>query len=509
MFRILVADDEKVTRRGIVAMLQRGLKEEIECLEAGNGQEALEIARRTLIHLIVTDICMPLLSGLEFVQELQKTDPQTTVIIISGYENFEFAKQAVRLGVKDYILKPVNKEELLGIAEKCLADIQKKQMEARQLYIESRQNKKLIDSIKRESFLELFSGKRISESLDRLASFGIRLDSPFFQCAIVEYEMKEEFDEVIDFAVENIVDETLEKYFSGWFLTIPYCRGSLAFVAQMEEMEQSEAAGAALLKAVLNIEKYTRIKSVVGMGSLAFEPENISVSFEESRSAAEFKIYDENRRLLLYSQIPPGEMDAEALSTDFAHLFRTAEEAEILSVFHKLLRMPMSIESMKGLRNAYHELYQLASGQLSDCLSFSQLWSPFELRREAGRMVQCIKEVQENGEEEENNQLIQEIIRFTVKHVTEDIDLNYIAERFAKTPGYVGMLFRRGAGCGFNEFVTGERIKKAKKLLKDPTVSVQRVGELCGYYNPKYFSVVFKKVTGISPRAYQKGQGEK
>lgn len=509
MFRILVADDEKVTRRGIVAMLQRGLKEEIECLEAGNGQEALEIARRTMIHLIVTDICMPLLSGLEFVEELQKTDPQTTVIIISGYENFEFAKQAVRLGVKDYILKPVNKEELLRIAEKCLADIRKKQLEARQLYMEKRQNKKIMDSIKRESLLELFSGSRVKEQLDRLSSFGIGMNAPFLQCAVVEYEMKAEFDDVIDFAVENMVDETLEKYFPGWFLTISYRRGSLALIFQMEEMEQREAAGRGLLEAVLNIEKYTRIKAVAGIGSMIFEPENIPLSFEESKLAADFKLYDEKRKLLLYSELCHGKEEKGASDTEFSHFFPIAEEKEVLACFNKMLRMPMSAESVNHLRNAYNSLYGLASDQIPDCKSFSELWSPFELRRETGRMVQCLKEIQESGEEEENSQLTQEIIRFTVKHVTEDIDLNYVAEHFAKTPGYVGMLFRKGAGCGFNEFITGERIKTAKKLLKDPTLSVQRVGELCGYYNPKYFSVVFKKVMGVSPKTYQKKQGEK
>lgn len=507
MFRILVADDEKVTRRGIVAMLQRGLKEEIECLEAGNGQEALEIARRTMLHLIVTDICMPLLSGLEFVEELKKTDPQTTVIIISGYENFEFAKQAVRLGVKDYILKPVNKEELLSIAEKCLADIQKKQMEARQSYLINQQNEKIMDSIKRESLLDLLSGNRVKDQLSRLESFGIRMNAPFFQCAAVEYEVKEEFDSVIDFAIKNMVDETLENYFSGWFLTVLSSSGSLAVIFQMEEMEQMEAAGKALLEAVLIIEKYTRIKSAAGIGSLVFEPEKLAVSFEESMFAADFKIYDEKRKLFYYKDLPLGEYEREDSAADVSDISPALEEKEILSCFQKMLRMPVSTGIMKKMQKAYESLYEPAARQIPDCRTFSQLWSPFELRREVGRMVQCLKDVQETGTE--SSQLIQEIIRFTVSHVTEDIDLNYIAEHFSKTPGYVGMLFRKGAGCGFNEFVTRERIQAAKKLLKDPTVTVQRVGELGGYYNPKYFSVVFKKATGISPKSYQQRQGEK
>ena len=139
MFRILVADDEKVTRRGIVTMLERSLKEEIEFIEASNGEEALQIVKQQMIHLVITDICMPLCSGLEFVGQLRKNDDDMTVIIVSGYENFEYAKQAVKLGVKDYIMKPLKREELLGLVESCIADIRKKQVEMQQFWKKSQE----------------------------------------------------------------------------------------------------------------------------------------------------------------------------------------------------------------------------------------------------------------------------------------------------------------------------------------------------------------------------------
>lgn len=501
MFRILVADDEKITRRGIIAMLERGLREEVEYLEAGNGQEALEIARTQLIHLIVTDICMPLLSGLEFIEELQKTDPEMMVIIISGYENFEYAKQAVRLGVKDYIMKPVKKEEFLGLVERCLADIERKQMEAKQFYREKQKNEQIMNSMKRERLVWLLSGYHIREQMEGLKPFGISLEGPFLQCAVIEYEMHSDSDAIVDYAVKNIVDETLEGYLKNWFLSFTYESGSLALIFRLEEMEQTGVIEKALLKSVLLIEKYARIKAVAGVGTIVFEAEKLYKTFEESKDSADFKIYGEGRKLILYRELS-GIGEREHIADGVPEWRDRIREAEVLAYFNQILKKDKNCQSLEELKTAYRRLCEQASLYIPDIRRFSELWTSFELRREVKRMSQCLEE---EGQEE-NNQMIQEMIRFTSEHVTEDIDLNYIAEKFGRTPGYVGLLFRKGAGSGFNEYVTKERIHLAKNMLKDPAVSIQRVGELCGYHNPKYFSVVFKKMVGMTPKAYQKSQ---
>ena len=108
---------------------------------------------------------------------------------------------------------------------------------------------------------------------------------------------------------------------------------------------------------------------------------------------------------------------------------------------------------------------------------FSELWSDFELRREIKEMMQYMADSEEE-DAVRKSQIIKDITAFVRQHVTEDIDLNFIAETFGKTPGYIGTLFRRENNQGFNEFVTGERMEIAKKLLKDHSLSVQKVGEM-------------------------------
>ena len=122
MFKILIADDERFIRKGIIAILKRGLEEEIQFVEAGNGIEAIDLAQKEHFHLVISDISMPGSSGLEFIKALKDSGQTATVIILSGYENFEYAREAVRLGVREYVMKPVKKPEFLELVRTCLEE---------------------------------------------------------------------------------------------------------------------------------------------------------------------------------------------------------------------------------------------------------------------------------------------------------------------------------------------------------------------------------------------------
>lgn len=496
-------------------MLERGMKEEIECLEASNGKEALEICQNEMIHLVITDICMPLCSGLEFVEELKRTDDEMTVIIISGYENFEYAKQAVKLGVKDYIMKPIVREEFLGLVESCLADIQKKQFAAKQFYQQRRKNEQIMTEVKRDCLIGLLEGEDTGEKLRRLETLDINLNAPFLRCAVVEYNFGEEEDALFDFAVKNIVDEYVGDSIHTDFLSLTYKPGILAVIFCFHRMEDMEKIGKIFAGAVLIVEKFTRFQTTSGIGTVVFDPASLCYSFQESQSAADFKIFDD-KKVFLYSDIPSG---TDTVMPDDDKLLQNPgqnTEAGILGYFEKMLGAPRTRTSVNHIKKEYEtlcrscekRLHYLSGNTAFVYKEFYRIWSSFELRKEIRRMIQYLEYSSEIHQEDNGGRLAKDIIEFTTAHVTEDIDLNYIADQFGKTPGYIGSLFRKGCNMGFNEFVTKERIRIAQNMLRDTTVSVQRVGEMCGYYNPKYFSVVFKKVTGISPKAYQKKQGD-
>lgn len=506
MFRILVADDEKVTRRGIVTMLERGMKEEIEFIEASNGEEALQIVKQQMIHLVITDICMPLCSGLEFVRQLRKNDDDMTVIIVSGYENFEYAKQAVKLGVKDYIMKPLKREELLGLVESCIADIRKKQVEMQQFWKKSQEQDMLRKELEREVLLYILHGINIHVGIQRLELLNIRFEDPFLLAAVISYEGNQETDEQMELSVKTIVDECLEARFNGKFYNMTDDHGKIAVIFHFSEMSQNKYIEKTLLEIVHLIEKKGRMKALAGVGEMVFKLEELHRSYNQANIASDCKIFNTGEKLITYAALPKS-VSGTGIAVNGIANYVTQGEQKILEKFQDLLKQGKSVDTILELRRNYDGIRKYCNerqknNEIYAGKRFSELWSDFELRREIKEMVQCMADA-EGEDAVRKRQIIRDITAFVRQHVTEDIDLNFIAETFGKTPGYIGTLFRRENNQGFNEFVTGERMEIAKKLLKDHSISVQKVGEMCGYYNPKYFSIVFKKAEGISPKAYQ------
>lgn len=506
MFRILVADDERVTRKGIITMLERGLKEEVEYIEAANGIEALEIVEKQMIHLIITDICMPLCSGLEFVEKLRRQDENMMVIIISGYENFEYARQAVKLDVKDYIMKPLRQEELLGLVEKCIADIQKERMELQEKSRESRRREQLLKKVQKESILNIINGVQIRSNIEKLNSMDIRIRDELFFAVFLEYECEQEQHDIIDFAVKNIAEECLDKRFAEKYCDATRKRGQLAILFWISETGERDDIEKQVSELIRLIEKYVRIRILAGIGNTVYTMDEIPVSCEQAEIAADCKIFGENRKLIRYLEIPEreGKTVPECRDIEIA-----AKEEEYLKYISRIYGEGISIETLEKLKEGYSRICKYVkectdSQEIPEGKEFSEFWSEFELRSEIRNIYQYMKDLPKDGAK--NKQLVEDISVFVTKHVTEDIDLGYIADRFGKTPGYIGTIFRKERKQGFNDFITEERMKIAKKLLRDHTLTVQQVGEMCGYHNSKYFSIVFKKSEGISPKAYQMAQ---
>lgn len=509
MLRILVADDEKVTRKGVITLLERGLKEEIEYIEAANGVEAMEVINNQMIHLIITDICMPLLSGLDFVAQLRESDSEMGVIIISAYENFEYAKQAVQLGVKDYITKPLHKDEFLGVVENCIADIRKKQLEIQQANVEEYKQSLIIKEVKYEVLCQVMSGVDVQNGIRRLKHLGVELQGNFFFITKFTYEWNQKYNDILDFAIKNILDECLDKKFVGQYLSFIYAHKQIVILFQIDEIGQKTLIEKKMAEIVRLVERLGRVKAVAGIGSLVYQIENVEESFEKSCIATDCKIFNTNEKVIRYEAIPKEDPRSTVFQNREIHSYEIQNGREIEKRIEKLLKNNMSIETIIELREEYERFLGLCFAEVSkeeygEVLDFSEYWSVFKLRHELKSLRQFwLNSLEEQEDKLGKTQLVKDVLEFSLQHVTEDIDLNYIAETFQRTPGYIGTIFKRERNQGFNEFITGERIKMAKHFLKDPSLSVREVGKRCGYHNSKYFSIVFKKAEGVSPKTYQ------
>lgn len=503
MIRILIADDETVTRRGLTAMLQRDLREEIEWLEAGNGEEALKLVRRYPVDLIITDICMPLCNGLAFVEKLRESQQNITVIIISGYANFEYAKQAVRLGVKDYIMKPVDKEEFLRLVEGCLAEIHRKQRAAEQESLQQAWLDQRNEELCQASLRRLLAGNADDFNRKTLEEAGLDFSASSYCCASLEYDFVSKPAQNMDLAVRQQVAVYLsDRKLNALSAIVHPGRIGILLWGKVEETITHPV----LRDLIWRVERLCRVHAVCGVSGTVYSQAKIPSAFLRSVQAADRKLCGISQSLMPFEE---GETQVEPL---FAHSLLEHWEPgcgkQIIWAFQSGMAEPLSQSGINRLRLSYEQLRTAALSSFPGSLqadrepfrAFSDLWSIFELRSEVEAMVQ---QMDSSIEDSGGSQLAREIIHYTIDHATEDIDLNCLASRFGKTPGYIGKLFRQGSSMGFNEFVTTERIKLAKQLLRSPERTIQEIGEACGYHDAKYFSTAFRKITGISPKVFR------
>ncbi len=520
LLKILVADDENLIRKGIIAILRRALDADIEYLEAGDGIEALSTYNEHKPGIVITDIRMPRMSGLELIGKITENGNPPCFIILSGYAEFEYARTAISMGVREYILKPVNKQELITVTEKFVKMIAESEQQARMESARGEANEKVARALKQELFIELLNCGSADETgglLKKLSELGVNFKCPLLSGVIVQYRVNDENKSFIDFAVKNILDELIsqETGFDCVF-NVQYESGRLAAVMEGNEREVLMNAVKALLsKACSLIYRHLNTEAFAGIGEIVYGSQSVFKSFRSALMAANYKIFSPGISIAAFSELRLGTSSRPVRFEDLAESLENMNSAGIAARFDSLLQQAPSVSLLQAAEQSYSGLVDTIRGNMvrynfarTDCsiapAPFYMLWSLTQLKMEVIRYTEQVQECAcEAGIDVSNKKLIVDVLRYVKENAAKDINLNSVAEHFSRTPAYMSALFKKGAGEGFNLYLTGIRMDMAKVMLADSSIPIGEVGSLCGYPNPKYFSVVFKKMFGMSPAAYR------
>lgn len=520
MFKVLVADDESVIRKGIIAILKRALDANIEFLEAGDGIEALALCKEQLPQIVITDIRMPRLNGLEFIRNISETGHSPNFIILSGYADFEYAKSAISLGVKEYVLKPINKQELITIVDRYVRKITS---EEQRMQLESARddaNEMVAKALKHElaySLLNCSSADEARGILDKLAELNVNFHKQLSVCVMVQYRVDDENKSYIDFAVKNILDELIgQETRLDYIFTTQYDSGMIAAIFEGRERESMLTAAKQVLgKACSLIYRHLDTEVFAGVGDVVYGSAFIFKSFQSACKTANFKLYGLGRNVLAYSEIAFGEVCQAARFEDVTRSLENMSSAGIIARFENLIQLTPSLNALSVVEQSYVRLVETIGSQMVKYnftrtegsiapVPFFKLWSFTQLKQEVIKYVEQVQKCAcEAGIEVSNKKLIVEVLHYVKENTAKDINLNIVAEHFSRTPAYMSVLFKKGTGEGFNLYLTRIRMDMAKEMLADSSISIGEISGLCGYFNSKYFSVVFKKMVGVSPAAYR------
>lgn len=535
MYKLLIVEDEKWEREGLVEFLDWS-EMDIDIIgAAANGVQGLKLAWEYHSDIIITDIKMPIMDGIEFTRKVKDILPECRIIIITGYDDFEYAKEAIKLGVYEYLLKPVKKEQLVEVLNKTVEAISEGRYRVKYLLGLKRQmaESKYED---RERFLlglldGTFNTQQASEAADWLEmitvgqgiiALVVRFDgiSLFGDKEYVERQtsLKELFVLTRKIVSEEGITARNNNEMSEIVICLPSEGTGREYIYDVIHQIRQVYCGAEVPEAV------------IGVGSASKTLQGFAESFKQAEAALDYIFFMKDAEILFYEDIPQREelheteiysfftcaaeyskkvlrgiisMDSEGVSAISEELFEIIEKRSVAkglvcNLIASLISEITTLLHSNDISFSFKMLNEDIVGTLNKFIRLQDMKNWFqEILLHANY---CISEKKNNKDE----YIVKKVMDIIRQQYESNIGIETIARRLELSPNYLGSLFKQYMGKYFTEVLTDFRMKKAEELLASGSENVNGTAKAVGFVNVGHFCKVFKKTHGISPLAYQK-----
>jgi two-component system response regulator YesN len=534
MFKVLIIDDEQLVRMGLKSMLPWGeLGYEIVG-EALNGQQGLDLIGKLQPDIVITDIKMPIIDGLELMRRAIAEQPQLKFIILSSYDDFQLVKQAMKQGAEEYLIKLSLEPDILSatlasVREKIIAERGKPLIDE-QLDKGLRENLTML----REGFLKRLINKPLPSQAEldqQLKYLGIELEA-MLCCALIrinnpaaltKYETHEMHS--LETAILTTIDEIVNDVFKGY--TLPWNPGEFLVILSGNSgyspetfLAQAVAMGERVAQTV---KQYFNISVSLGFGNPRHDYTELQESYFEGLRAIQHCHYSGTQTILCFTELPQdNENQASVDISEQKNILPQAIEVHDLETIGSVFETLSMIVSDPGVsrEQAYDLCFQIAyllPGALG--ITETELKEVFGCKNSFYESILSLNTLAEihdwliglernifrrlsRNDVQKNHRLIARAKRYILDHYAGEISLNEVAAAINISPGYLSTIFRQETGICFTDYVTEIKIGQAKKLLRESEYKVYEISAMLGYQNAYYFSKVFKKVTGMTPSEY-------
>lgn len=494
---------------------------------ATNGKDGLEQVGECRPDVILTDIRMPKMDGLEMVRRILGLDYPCKILLMTGFAEFEYGKQAVQLGAFDFITKPFSEEEIIRAVCKAAEQVKtERQQKSRVIEMEHRLRESM-PALRQEYFMML-TRHQTSEAAAQARWDFLQIPLNIRQCAILLMEI-DHFQEksaahslheleLIRFSLQNIVEETLGLFTTG----IVFREAESRFAAVINSASTADSVKVAEA-CCRHIAAYTRFTISIGVGDIAESIDELPRSYRQAQTAIAHHLYTEGNAVMSYQDTLNREVPLQ-LAGDLKEELMLALRSGNSSKVQQLLRsLAEQVEQLTPrpdpdyLLNLYDELAAMAVRTMYEKLSpaeCSGLANEYKEAREKSKLA--FAELQGHLERlftggaamihgtaiSETASMIYRSLDYMNERLHEEVTLADCAAQVHLSVSYYTILFKKVTGQTFVQYLTQERIKRAKAMLIDG-MPVQDVAASVGYEERRYFSDVFKKVTGMTPTAFR------
>ena len=524
MYKILIVDDEPHILEGlkhVVNWEEHGI--EISA-QAHNGVEALEILDKNKVHILLSDIRMPKMDGLELIRRVKQKGWNIRFIILSGHDDFMYIKEAVKLGMENYLLKPVDKEELsrtlLNTIEKIESDLYKN--------ITERQGMNVF----RENILNRWVSNRIDENelLEKSPHVNIKLKGNEYTAAIVkvfphtkasagESENKQN---LADFAVLNICSEMTQEGELAYVFNDLNGDIVLLFPGNGPGLCKQEILNV-LQSCISNINICLKMDIFISVGSRENGYKTAYKSYQTAKELQGYSLIISKNSIVDMDEISKAAMERqEKTDIDFAAFSKmldtkkTEECTSFIDACFDRMKLIKGITPQFIQNTAIEILYHISNALKNNSrnnmlnkedlrISFSdvyQISTITELTSWLKLVVQKAVEIMKS-DEDKYTPLIKQILSYIKQNYNRDISIKLLSSIFNINSAYLGQLFKNETGEMLTNYINGIRIEKARDMLLHTNLKVSDISEKVGYVNTNYFYRIFKKITGVSPAEYR------
>lgn len=534
--RLLIAEDELWLRKRLVSTIDWSSYGISEVYEVEDGGEALEIALKEKPDIVITDIRMPELSGIDLMKKLNENSIFSKMIVVSGYDDFEYAQGALRMGAINYLLKPVDEEELLDSVKRCVEELKKEKNKETVFDKQSAASEMLMEHIYEDLIFET-SEKRTEELLQKLSRKEIGF--PFQSAAVVNMQVREHTFFVNDkvksdmWSVYQWLRRNLqEDCYECQYL---YMRGSqivlLLFGDDLEAkfMERVENWVQLILEA---LQKKLNISLFMAAGDVTDDFSGIHRSYEMAQKKIKEKRAEEKRILALRNQETEqelntrfddvyGEYDFKLLIKEIRNGDSEKAQTELQAILQSSSRRLQSADMMKLQLFYMNFINRIAGACLPECEAYADelAMQCMTVMREliyigsdtiVTEMWDCLRKFVEKLVEvyQENNGkrkhwMIDQVLQYVEENYNTALSTRDIAGRFFMNTSYFSKLFHEQMGCTFSNYLINVRVEKAKMMLTQTNMKLYDIAEAVGYTNVQYFSTIFKEKEGLTPSAFR------
>lgn len=548
MLKIFLAEDEVVVRETIKRMIPwEELGFELVG-EAADGEMALPLLIRQQPDLLITDIKMPFMDGLTLARLAKKEIPGLKVVILSGYDDFNYAKQAIGIGVEDYLLKPITKNALI-----------ERLSEIRSRYEHEKTQKEYYEKFQREmqayeknssrDFFEALVGGSMDmmEVYKRAEKLGLDIVAEAYNVLIFTMNCDEDFsgqrDEYSSWEAESL--ELLENFFAGHSSAMLFRSNIFSYgvllKGQRETIEENTRACVGEIRKILSRQDGRR-EWFLAVGQSVERLSQIQKSYHTaSRAFSQRYLYDEN--ILYYDEMetmehPGGQAETE----DNAYLQKVDVNALNPAILQKFLSNGLQEETENFVKDYFYAIGQEPMESLVfrnyvilnvrfSVISFikglgcdtneMESADTEEVLAESGKnmesaiayakkMISQAIEIRDQNSGNKNRSILKTAVDFIDSHyMDEEISLNTVANVANVSSNHFSALFSQNMGQTFIEYLTTLRMNKAKELLRCTGMRSSEIAGEIGYKDAHYFSYLFKKTQGMTPSDYRKAREEK